>query len=105
MTNIKKELDEVMISIGKEPNDIIDLYIRYSPYSRVEYKEFNHYYSIPLNINYDSGFGSQELYGCVVFNDDSWLERYEYDGSECWDYKSLKKVIDYINESRKGGQK
>lgn len=35
-------------------------------------------------INYDSGYGWQELYGVIVFDDNSWLERYEYDGSEHW---------------------
>ncbi len=37
-----------------------------------------------LNFNYDNGFGSQDLFGVVWFKDGSWLERYEYDGSESW---------------------
>lgn len=37
-----------------------------------------------LRFNYDNGFGSQELFGVVWFKDGSWLERYEYDGSEKW---------------------
>jgi hypothetical protein len=37
--------------------------------------------------SYDNGFGIQELYGFVIFNDGSWLERQEYDGSEWWVYK------------------
>lgn len=38
---------------------------------------------------YDCGFGSQEVAEdlLVVFNDGSWLERHEYDGSEWWEYK------------------
>ena len=40
------------------------------------------------NIDYSSGFGSQELFGYVVYKDGSWLERYEYDGSERWANKS-----------------
>ena len=39
-------------------------------------------------VEYDSGFGGQEIAKdlIVVFTDGSWLERYEYDGSECWEY-------------------
>lgn len=42
-----------------------------------------------LDRNYDSGYGSQELYGTIVFTDNSWLERGEYDGSEWWEDYSL----------------
>ena len=35
-------------------------------------------------IEYYEGYGLQELYGQVVFKDNTWLERYEYDGSERW---------------------
>lgn len=37
-----------------------------------------------LDFNYNNGFGSQRLFGVVWFKDGSWLERYEYDGSEEW---------------------
>lgn len=40
-----------------------------------------------LDFEYDDGYGSQELYGYVWFTNDSWLERHEYDGSECWHFK------------------
>ena len=40
-------------------------------------------------INYDDGFGTQHLFGTVVFNDGSWNERWEYDGSEGWSHKSI----------------
>jgi hypothetical protein len=40
-----------------------------------------------LDFNYDDGFGWQELYGNLWFEDGSWAERYEYDGSECWEHK------------------
>jgi len=33
---------------------------------------------------YDSGFGGQMVYGIIVFDNQSWLERREYDGSEWW---------------------
>jgi hypothetical protein len=40
-----------------------------------------------LDFEYDNGYGGQNLFGYVVFDDRSWLERHEYDGSERWDYK------------------
>lgn len=37
-----------------------------------------------LDFIYDAGYGSQELFGEVMFTDGTWLERDEYDGSENW---------------------
>lgn len=45
-----------------------------------------------LNFDYDDGYGGQELYGYVWFEDGSWLERGEYDGSEWWDYKKVANI-------------
>jgi hypothetical protein len=45
-----------------------------------------------LDFKYDNGFGSQELYGEVWFDDGSWIERDEYDGSECWEYKRTPEI-------------
>lgn len=40
-----------------------------------------------VDVEYDNGFGVQELYGTVWFKDGTWAEREEYDGSEWWDIK------------------
>lgn len=40
-----------------------------------------------LDFNYDSGYGSQELFGYIWYVDGSWSERLEYDGSESWGHK------------------
>lgn len=46
-----------------------------------------------LDFKYDDGFGGQELFGTVWLNDnESWLERGEYDGSEWWVLKQLPKI-------------
>ena len=38
--------------------------------------------------NYDDGFGGANVEDVfIVFDDGSWLERGEYDGSEWWEYK------------------
>jgi hypothetical protein len=45
------------------------------------------------NVNYDAGFGAQEVaVNLVVVGDDWWLERHEYDGSEWWEFKSIPKA-------------
>ena len=41
-----------------------------------------------LDLEYDDGYGTQELYGRVWFTNGVWAERHEYDGSECWLVKS-----------------
>jgi hypothetical protein len=45
-----------------------------------------------LNFNYDSGFGGQNLFGLVCLEDDTWLDRGEYDGSEWWQYMKLPEI-------------
>ena len=45
-----------------------------------------------LDINYNAGFGGQELYGNIWFTDGSWAERGEYDGSEWWEIPSEPKI-------------
>lgn len=48
------------------------------------------------SIEYHDGYGIQELYGVVVFNDHSWLTRGEYDGSEWWQKHAEPQEEDYI---------
>jgi len=40
-----------------------------------------------LNIEYDSGYGSQELDGYIWYADGTWSDRGEYDGSEWWQHQ------------------
>jgi len=45
------------------------------------------------SFNYDSGYaaiGIQED-SIIMFKDNTWLERNEYDGSEWWEFKSIPK--------------
>lgn len=42
------------------------------------------FYETLKSINYDNGYGLQQLFGEIVFKDGSWLSRREYDGSEWW---------------------
>ena len=51
------------------------------------------------DVDYDSGFGGQEIRSdLVVVGKNWWLERHEYDGSEWWEYKEL--PVQVINPKR-----
>lgn len=39
------------------------------------------------DLNYDNGYGGQQLFGNIWYTDGTWSERGEYDGSEWWSYK------------------
>lgn len=49
-------------------------------------------------IDYDNGYGHQEIEDSleILFKDGSWLQRWEYDGSEGWEY--------VVPRSRIGGE-
>ena len=56
-----------------------------------------------MNRNYDAVFGGQELYGIVYCEDNIWLDRGEYDGSEWWQthkYPDLRVNFDEIDVLR-----
>lgn len=51
-------------------------------YTEEEYNAFIE----SLDFEYDHGYGGQELFGTVWFNDGTWADRGEYDGSEWWQH-------------------
>ena len=58
-----------------------------------EYEEFLH----RLDFQYDNGYGGQQVYGMVWLKEENtWMERGEYDGSEWWEYKKCPKVPDEL---------
>ena len=48
------------------------------------------------SIDYDNGYGHQEIGESleILFNDGSWMQRWEYDGSEGWEYVVPRKRIE-----------
>lgn len=53
-------------------------------------EEFEAFKQVLASINYDSGYGGQELYGDIWLKDgQSWMTRGEYDGSEWWETHKL----------------
>lgn len=51
-----------------------------------------------LDFEYDGGYGSQELFGMVWFNNGYWMDRYEYDGSERWDWHKYPSIPEELKE-------
>jgi len=100
MINMKEELLEVLERIGNPK--IKCIYLKHSNfnyksnvdkdfilkigYTQDQFREF----LCRIDYKYDGGdesYGGQELFGTVWFEDGSWLERAEYDGSEWWVHK------------------
>jgi hypothetical protein len=50
-----------------------------------------------LNFEYDSGYGTQELYGTIWYKDGTWSGRGEYDGSEWWEYNRCPPIPKQLN--------
>ena len=88
MTNLLEETTNVISSIGRKIEDISWVGSRDGEYTIdwIKFKEI-------ANKEYDSGYGAPEVAQdlVIVFNDGSYLERYEYDGAESWQYQSTPK--------------
>lgn len=69
---------------GYKPTDII----LKEGYSQESLEEFLN----KLNVNYNNGYGGQELWGTVWLMDNTWLTRGEYDGSEWWEHHVIPKI-------------
>lgn len=50
---------------------------------------------------YDSGYGSQQLFGEIVLTDNSWYSRSEYDGSESWEHNSVPETPEWAKAKLK----
>jgi hypothetical protein len=51
-----------------------------------------------INFDYDSGYGSQELFGTIWFEDGTWAERREYDGSEWWEHRYCPEIPEELKQ-------
>lgn len=85
MINAKEELNEKLEWIGKKATDVVAILIN-SKEAFLKASELTSYELESLDFEYDNGYGTQNLFGVVLFSDNTWLDRYEYDGSEGWDY-------------------
>lgn len=65
----------------------INLPVNYTP---EQYEEFLR----EIDVEYDNGYGGQELWGEIWYDDGTWSERAEYDGSEWWKHCSAPAIAD-----------
>lgn len=49
-----------------------------------------------LNFEYDDGYGLQYVYGTIWFAGGTWADRWEYDGSEGWEYHQCPTMPDEV---------
>jgi hypothetical protein len=70
--------------LGRDQYDeLTDSYKADGIYLKVNYSEDDYQsFLSQLDFNYDSGYGGQELYGIIWYEDGTWSSRGEYDGSE-----------------------
>ena len=88
MRNLQEETLEAIRGSGKNIEDIAYCNIYYSYWRNKDSINIcvDTFDIDSLNLKYDAGYGSQEIFGFIVFTDNSWLQRREYDGSEWWEY-------------------
>lgn len=83
--NLLKETIARMKANGKTPEDVSWVGSKDGKYAM----EWGDFAKISADVEYDNGFGAQEVAtDLVVVGDGWWMERKEYDGSEYWDFKS-----------------
>lgn len=85
LTNLLQETKEKMESINKKVEDIIFIGTagRTLECTWEEYKTM-------ADRDYDGGYGGNEVRGdlIIVFKDNGVMSRWEYDGSEGWEYRA-----------------
>lgn len=89
MQNLRVETTEFITHLGKSITDISFVGSADGHYG-VTWVEFEKL----ADFTYDDGFGGAEIPGdlVVVFKDNSWMARGEYDGSEWWYFNSIPKL-------------
>lgn len=91
MANLLDETLNILKSNGKTEADVKWI-------GNLTHKTSQECFEKVANVDYDGGFGSQEVAtDLLVVGENWWLERGEYDGSEYWEYKEIpKEPIDII---------
>lgn len=88
MTNAKNEFLEavdghdVVAAIVKHGGKTYLLRQGYATQDRINFLD-------KLDFEYNSGYGSQNLFGTVWLKNGKWLDRGEYDGSEWWELREM----------------
>lgn len=85
MTNLYEETLHIFTEHSKQPQDVLFVKFKNNSYTTIY-----QFLEIAKTINYDAGYGLQEISENIyIVGHDWWLERAEYDGAEWWEYKQL----------------
>lgn len=106
MTNVLKEIQLHLQEHELKEEDISWIGSENGEYA-MDWPEFKDKFG---DMEYDSGFGAQELVSdlVIVMNDGTYFNRWEYDGSEGWEYNKVptrkpnSKKYEYINVNQVG---
>lgn len=96
MINALKELEKD----GVDLSSIKALRVQYRDNNPIIYKKGDKLGILKktlAKINYDNGFGLQELYGLILMNDYSWYERRSRYGREWWIHEEPPTIESIIN--------
>lgn len=96
MINAKDELLTALANANQSIKDIIAFNIYYESFGEDKSFKGTTLALSSLDFLYDEGYGSQHLYGTILFKDNTWLSRWEYDGSEGWEYNKPPTVDDIL---------
>ena len=89
MTKLIKETVEWLKDLGYEESDVLWVGSNDGKFA-MSWADFKNKFK---DIEYDSGYGRQEIADdLVVVGKNWWLEREEYDGAEHWAYKKYPKI-------------
>lgn len=83
---------EIYFLHERNDEEIIKLPVKFSNEDYLNFLEI-------INRDYDNGFGIQELEGNIWLDDGTWIERYEYDGSEGWTWKKTPEIPNYLQSN------
>ena len=101
--NLLQETIEELEGLGKSPKDVLWVGCIKDKWSDYEV-QFNGVISWEefvkiADIEYNEDFGMVEIsLDLVIVGNDWWLERNEYDGSECWAFKVLPRKKYYMEK-------
>jgi hypothetical protein len=81
--NLLEETLAALVAEDKSPQDVLWVGSEDGRYA-LSWEEFSRI----ADVEYDPGYGAQEIAAdLVVVGDGWWLERWEYDGAEGWSFK------------------
>ncbi len=73
-------------------NDLADLPVDYTEDELYDFLK-------AIDIRYNSGYGTQELFGIIWYADGTYSTRWEYDGSEGWEHHQCPPIPEKLIKS------